>query len=37
MKRGELPQAARWPLSIVVALFVALLGMAGLWSLMTSR
>jgi len=37
MKRGEAPQAARWPLSIVVALFVALLGMAGLWPLMTSR
>jgi len=37
MESGELPQAARWPLSIVVALFVAILGMAGLWSLTTPR
>ncbi len=37
MHRGEPPQAARWPLSITVALFVALLGAAGLWSLMISR
>ena len=33
MERGEMPRAARWPLSITVALFVALLGAAGLWSL----
>ncbi len=33
MARGELPKAARWPLSITIALFVALLGMAGLWRL----
>ena len=26
MERGEMPRAARWPLSITVALFVALLG-----------
>jgi inner membrane protein YidH len=37
MERGELPQAARWPLSITVAVMVAVLGMAGLWSLMTSH
>jgi putative membrane protein len=37
MERGEMPKAARWPLSIVVALFVALLGMAGVWSLYTSH
>lgn len=37
LERGEMPRAARWPLSIVVALFVALLGMAGLWSLTTGR
>ena len=37
MERGEMPKAARWPLSITVALFVALLGMARLWSLFTSR
>lgn len=34
MERGELPRAARWPLSITVAVFVALLGMVGLWRLM---
>jgi inner membrane protein YidH len=37
MERGELPEAARWPLSITVAVLVAVLGMAGLWSLVTSR
>ncbi len=37
MERGEMPKAARWPLSITVALFIALLGAAGLWSLTTSR
>jgi len=37
MERGEMPMAARWPLSITVALFVAVLGAAGLWSLLTSR
>jgi len=31
MRRGELPQASRWPLSITVALFVAILGAVGLW------
>ena len=35
MERGEIPRAARWPLSITVAMFVALLGAAGLWSLLT--
>jgi len=30
-------KAASWPLSITVALFVALLGAAGLWSVFTSR
>jgi len=34
MERGEMPQAARWPISLVGALFLALLGMAGLWALM---
>ena len=34
MKRGELPNAYRWPLSITVALCVALLGAAGLWRMM---
>jgi uncharacterized membrane protein YidH (DUF202 family) len=33
IERGEEPRAARWPLSITVALFVAVLGMAGLWAL----
>ena len=37
MERGEEPHAARWPLSITVALFVAVLGMAGLWSMFSSR
>jgi uncharacterized membrane protein YidH (DUF202 family) len=37
MERGEMPRAARWPLSITVAVFVAVLGAAGLWSLLTSR
>jgi len=37
MERGEMPRMARWPVSIVVALFLALLGMAGLWSLATGR
>jgi putative membrane protein len=34
MERGELPRAARWPVSIAVALFVALLGGMGLWKLL---
>jgi putative membrane protein len=37
MERGEMPRAARWPLSITVALFVAVLGAAGLWSLFVSH
>jgi uncharacterized membrane protein YidH (DUF202 family) len=37
MERGEEPRAARWPLSITVAVFVAVLGMAGLWSMFSSR
>jgi len=37
IRRGEMPRAAGWPLSITVALFVALLGAAGLWSMSTSR
>jgi len=37
MEHGEMPKAASWPLSITVALFVALLGAAGLWSVFTSR
>jgi putative membrane protein len=37
MEQGEMPKAARWPLSITVAFFVALLGLAGLWSLFLSR
>ena len=31
MKRGELPNAYGWPLSITIALAVAVLGGAGLW------
>src|SRR5664279_3584068 len=31
MERGELPNAYHWPLSITIALCVALLGAAGLW------
>jgi len=37
MDHGEVPDASRWPLSIVIALFLAVLGMAGLWSLIASR
>ena len=37
MERGEMPQTAQWPVSIVVVVFLALLGMAGLWSLVTVR
>jgi putative membrane protein len=37
LERGEEPEAARWPLSITVAVFVAVLGMAGLWSMFFSR
>jgi putative membrane protein len=37
MDRDEMPRAARWPLSITVALFVALLGAAGLWSLLITH
>ncbi len=37
MRLDQMPRAARWPLSITVALFVALLGAAGLWSMFTSR
>lgn len=35
--RGEMPQAARWPLSITIALLLAVLGLAGLWSLIRSQ
>lgn len=34
MERGELPYAYRWPLSITIALCVAVLGAAGLWRMM---
>jgi putative membrane protein len=37
MERGDLPKAARWPLSITIALFVALLMAAGLWTLFTAH
>ncbi len=37
MERGEIPKPARWPLSVVIAFFLAVLGMAGLWSLITGR
>jgi len=36
MERGESPKAARFPLSIAIALFVALLGAAGLWKMIVS-
>lgn len=35
MERGEMPRATHWPLSITVALFVALLLAAGMWSVLT--
>jgi len=34
VERGELPNAYRWPLSITIALCVAVLGAAGLWRMM---
>jgi putative membrane protein len=37
IRRDQMPSAARWPLSLTVALFVALLGAAGLWSMFISR
>jgi uncharacterized membrane protein YidH (DUF202 family) len=33
MERGELPNVYRWPLSITIALLVALLGGFGLWKM----
>ncbi len=33
LERGEQPTLSRWPLSITIALFVALLGAAALWHL----
>jgi len=37
MGRGETPHVARWPVSLVLALLISVLGLAGLWSLMTGQ
>lgn len=37
LERGDLPRASRWPLSITVALFVAILGAVGLWTQMAFK
>jgi len=34
LRRGELPVLTGWPLSVTVAVLVAVAGMAGLWSLL---
>jgi putative membrane protein len=33
LKRGELPAFSRWPLSVALAMLLAVLGLIGLWSL----
>lgn len=33
LRRGELPVLSLWPLSITLAMLLAVLGLAGLWSL----
>jgi uncharacterized membrane protein YidH (DUF202 family) len=33
LKRGESPVLTQWPLSITVALLLAIIGLAGLWAL----
>jgi putative membrane protein len=33
LRRGEPPVSSQWPLSIVVALLTAVIGLAGLWAL----
>jgi putative membrane protein len=33
LRRGEPPVSSQWPLSIVVALLTAIIGLAGLWAL----
>jgi putative membrane protein len=34
LRRGEKVSIAQWPLSITIALFIAVLGLYGLWSLL---
>jgi uncharacterized membrane protein YidH (DUF202 family) len=34
LRRGEQVSIAQWPLSITIALFIAVLGLYGLWSLL---
>lgn len=34
LQRGEAPVLAHWPLSVTVALLLAILGLAGLWALL---
>ena len=36
LKRGEAPVLSSWPLSVTLAMMLALLGMAGLWFLFES-
>jgi len=36
LERGEMPQTARWPLSIAVALLLTLLTTAALWSFISN-
>jgi putative membrane protein len=35
LRAGQAPQITRWPLSIVLALLVAILFLSGLWALLT--
>jgi uncharacterized membrane protein YidH (DUF202 family) len=37
LDRGDQLMTSRWPLSITIALFVAILGVAGLWRLTVSK
>jgi putative membrane protein len=36
IERGEQPHAARWPLSITIAMLISLLGAAGIWTLIAN-
>jgi putative membrane protein len=33
LKRGESPRLSRWPLSVTVAMLIAVIGLVGLWEL----
>ena len=35
LRRGEIPLPALWPLSVIIAILLALLALAGLWSFTT--